>query len=270
MCSKCQALCKKGLEIPKLVLALRRVAVSNKAAPPAIYEVSESVERFGSPYRSLTRGRGSWIGGLAHRASPSSKLLYWAGCTVSFRAVEVARASVESLARLGLDFKLLADEPCCGEPLIELGLIEEARRAAAKAIRAVEEAGVERLVTSCPGCYYAFTRLYPEVLGLRLPGVEVLHMSQLLEGGLKGPLRLREPLALAYHDPCVLGRQLGVYEAPRSVLSSIEGVKLVELPMNRRESSCCGGGGGLWMTNYELASSIAYRKLVEEVAPLEV
>lgn len=270
LCSRCQSLCKKGLEIPRMVMALRRVAVERRAAPPAVYEVSGAIEKSGSPYRSLTRSKGSWIGEAGTRASPDSKLLYWAGCTASFRAAEVARASVEALSKLGLGFKLLADEPCCGEPLIELGLIEEARQAASRAARAIEEAGVERVVTSCSGCYYAFTRLYPEVLGVRLAGVEVLHMSQLLDRYIKAPLKLREGLALTYHDPCTLGRALGVYEEPRRVLSSIEGVKLVELPMNRREASCCGGGGGLWMLNYEVASKVAYRKLVEEVAPLGV
>ncbi|MCX8204804.1 MAG: (Fe-S)-binding protein [Candidatus Nezhaarchaeota archaeon] len=270
LCSKCQVLCKKGLEIPKLVLAIRRVAVASKQAPPTIYEVSEAIEKLDSPYRSLTRSKASWAAKLEAKASAGSKLLYWVGCTLSFRAVEVARASAEALSKLGLDFKLLMNEPCCGEPLIELGLVEEARRAAARAVRAIEKAEVERVVTSCSGCYYAFTKLYPEVLGLRLPSVEVLHLSQLLERSIKRPLKLREALALTYHDPCTLGRQLGVYEAPRSVLNSIEGVSLVELPMNRADVNCCGGGGGLWMLNYEAATKTAYRKLVREVLPLKV
>jgi Fe-S oxidoreductase len=49
---------------------------------------------------------------------------------------------------------------------------------------------------------------------------------------------------VTYHDPCYLGRHNGIYEAPRRVLRSIPGLKLVEMTHDKEDSSCCGGGGG--------------------------
>ncbi|MEM1538270.1 MAG: (Fe-S)-binding protein [Candidatus Nezhaarchaeales archaeon] len=269
-CYRCQVLCTEELEIPKLVLALRELALKSGMAPSQVYEALEAIRKFNSPYRSLTRTKTSWLK-QPFQLSTRVHLLYWVGCTPSIKARGIAEATLKALKGLNLEFKLLNDEPCCGEPLIRLGLIDEARLVALKTVKAVEEAGVEAIVTPCSGCYNAFIKLYPETLGVEFPSVKVMHVSQLLEQNLKGAgLRLNEPLTLTYHDPCSLGRHSGVYDAPRKALNSIDGVKLVEINPTRDYATCCGGGGGLWPLNYEMAMEIAYKKLVKEVLPLNV
>ncbi len=49
---------------------------------------------------------------------------------------------------------------------------------------------------------------------------------------------------ITYHDPCQLGRNGGVLEEPRFILSRLTS-DFVELTPNRAENWCCGGGGGL-------------------------
>src|SRR5262249_9553821 len=46
--------------------------------------------------------------------------------------------------------------------------------------------------------------------------------------------------AVAYHPSCHLLRELGVRDQPRTLLSSVNGIKLVEL---RDREECCGFGG---------------------------
>ncbi len=54
-----------------------------------------------------------------------------------------------------------------------------------------------------------------------------------------------------------MGRELGVYDAPRDILRSIPGVELVEMDPSREAAMCCGAGGGLKSFAPELAKRIA-------------
>jgi heterodisulfide reductase subunit D len=68
---------------------------------------------------------------------------------------------------------------------------------------------------------------------------------------------------VTYHDPCDLGRNGGVFDAPRQILRSIPGLTFVELTANRNQSICCGGGGNLEMADGSLSGRIAQNKIEE-------
>ena len=271
-CYRCRELCTEGLEIPKLVMALRELSLKNAVAPESVYSVSKAIKKFDSPYQSQTRTKETWINkklGDSHQSSDAD-LLYWAGCTPSIMAPNLANAAVDVLTKLDLDYKILNNELCCGEPLISLGLIDEARDIAVKVKKAIEEAQIKRLVTSCSGCYNAFTNLYPEILDVNFSGIEILHISQVLSKNMNKEFKLEKSMALTYHDPCSLGRHSKVYDAPRKVLESIEGLNFVEMEHTREFSRCCGGGGGVLSLDYKMAMKIANNMLTKEILPLGV
>ncbi len=268
LCYRCKELCTEGLEIPKLVSALRGLALEKNAAPREVHDVLNVIKNNNSPYKFTGKTKTSRIDPPL-QSSEDAKTLYWIGCTPSIRTPNIALATAEMLKRAGSGYKSLGEEPCCGEPLICLGFLEEAKGIAMKVKGAIEGAKVEQLIAPCSGCYNAFTRLYPEILDVEISGVEILHSSQFLVKNLSG-LRLEEPMTVTYHDPCTLGRHAGVYEEPRALLESIEGITLVEMDKNRQFSTCCGGGGGLPSLDPKTAMEIAYRKLEREVVPLEV
>jgi Fe-S oxidoreductase len=267
-CGRCHVLCNEGLEIPELIMALRVLALDEGLGPEVAKQVSEAIRETSSPYKSLTRTKSSWVDDTV-KVDPDSETLYWVGCTPSIMSQNIARATAKILDKIGGGFRLLDNEPCCGEPLITLGLVEEAKEVAGRVVEAIKASGAKRIVTSCSGCYNTFKNLYPKKLGMEIPGVEILHVSQLLEKIEGKDLKLKEPVRIVYHDPCSLGRHSGVYDPPRELLKSIEGVELVEMDPTRELSICCGGGGGLWSLNRQMAMEIASRKLEKSLRNVE-
>ena len=45
---------------------------------------------------------------------------------------------------------------------------------------------------------------------------------------------------VTYHDPCTLGRYSRIFDQPRRILNSIDGLEMVELADNREKALCCG------------------------------
>jgi Fe-S oxidoreductase len=94
--------------------------------------------------------------------------------------------------------------------------------------------------------------------------VPVVHFSEVaarevrrlgrLDGGLgDGPVR--------WHDPCQLGRGLGIYDAPRKVLSRALGRAPDEFERHHEDSRCAGAGGLLPITMPDVAREIAEQRL---------
>jgi Fe-S oxidoreductase len=172
-----------------------------------------------------------------------------------------------------MDFTTLGEkEGCCGYLLLAAGLWEKAEENAEQLIKKVEASGVDTLITSCSGCYYTFTKLFPNILNIDTP-FDVFHSSQYIRNLLRdGLLDLWNAgdKRVTYHDPCSLGRHSGVYEDPREVLEKIPGLHLAEMQLNRSRARCCGGGGGLWTVNNKVSLQTGIDRLKEDVEPLKV
>jgi Fe-S oxidoreductase len=86
---------------------------------------------------------------------------------------------------------------------------------------------------------------YPKLVGDF--NLEILHSSELAQRFLENnKLKINNKdfknKRITYHDPCHLGRHANLYDAPRAILSSIQGIEFIELKNNRENSICCGGG----------------------------
>jgi heterodisulfide reductase subunit D len=261
-----------GLEVNNAIVRARRELAEAGLEPRQAGLLADGILGEGNPMGMPAEDRTIWFEELAEEFPfRGDGVLYWAGCSTSYRLPGVVEATVRVLGEAGVGFGMLGtEEGCCGLILYLLGLWDKAGRNASKVSGMVQELGVERLVTGCAGCYYAFTRVYP-TLGVA-PAFEVLHTSQLMDElireGRLHPKGLNR--RVAWHDPCDLGRHCGVFEPPRRVLGSIPGLEPREPPLNRGHALCCGAGGGLLMYNEVLAEEVARSKVEEELCPLGV
>lgn len=95
---------------------------------------------------------------------------------------------------------------------------------------------------------------------------EVIHITELLNELIRdGKLRFNKlEEKITYHDPCRLGKHLGIYDAPREVLKSIPGIEMVEMESNRSGSLCCGTSA--WMNCGMDSKQIRSKRLAEAKA----
>jgi len=271
-CGLCFAQCFEDLELNEAILATRHQIAEKELAPKIFHETAKNIIEVGDPGAVSVERRLSWMKNLSSQPLPEkAEVLYWVGCMVADRTPKTAKAFFKILNHANVNFTMLKErEGCCGYVLLTTGLWNEAKKVANEVLSRIEKTRVKTLVTPCAGCYYTFTKLYPEILGVSLP-CEILHSSQFIENLIKnGKLELKSlNFSVSYHDPCSLGRHSGVFSAPRNILEAIPDLTLTEMPLNRQLARCCGGGGGLWSFNYQVSMNSAYQRL-KDLQPLKV
>ncbi|MFX1321408.1 MAG: (Fe-S)-binding protein [Promethearchaeota archaeon] len=272
-CGLCFAQCFPDLEFHEAILHLRHDMAEKSLVPQIFHRAANNIFENGDPSATPVTHRLTRIKNLSELYLPEkSDTLCWLGCTVATRTPKTAEAFINILNHVNVEFTMLGEqEGCCGYVLISSGLWEEATKVANEVIKRIEKTEAMTLITPCSGCYYTFTRLYPEILNLEMP-CEILHTSQYIEKLIREEKLKLKPLNLnvTYHDPCSLGRHCKVYEAPRNVLKAIPDLNLIEMPLNKEFARCCGGGGGLWTYNNQVSKELAYTRLKEDLIPTNV
>jgi Fe-S oxidoreductase len=257
-CGACVEECPVDIEHIDHIDGMRRHQVLIESAfPVEAAGMLRNLENKGDPWGMGENRRGDWITELDFevpvvdgKIGDEVEYLFWVGCAGALedRARKTTKAIATLLHQAGVRFAVLGPaETCTGDPARRIGNEFVFSMLAQQNIETLNEAGVKKVVASCPHCFNTISREYPQLGG----NYEVIHHTQLLarlvaDGTIKPVAPVREKLT--YHDPCFLGRHNKVFTPPRQILEAVPGIEAEEMHRCKDRGFCCGAGGArMWM-----------------------
>ncbi len=203
----------------------------------------------------------------------TEKVVYFAGCYANYFDPQIGVAFVEVMENNGIEV-LVAEQKCCGIPMMSNGDIEGAKKNFNEIVRFLSDMAVAGLdiITTCPSCNFMlkkeglpfFDSEEARFVASRVWDAPEYLVRLFREGRLN--TRFREtPLDVMYHNPCHLKVQ-GLRRESVALLELIPGIDVSKVV-----NSCCGMGGsyGMKAAHYDMSVKIA-RKLWKEIEDAEV
>jgi glycolate oxidase iron-sulfur subunit len=192
------------------------------------------------------------------KAEPKGTVALLSGCVQDRWYRHVNRATIRVLARNGWRVVVPRRQSCCGALAAHHGRLSIARRLAKRNVRAFAKA--DAVVSNAAGCGAHLTEI-GDLLGTdeaRAFSSKVRDVMELLaDTGVEPPSSGAGVERVAYHDACHALRAQHIREQPRSVLRTIPGLEIVEIPSG---DVCCGAAGLYNVLEPEMSSELRRRK----------
>ena len=234
----------KGRNIPQIALKFLRQSVPEINSPPIGIEVKYTVG-------------------------------YFTGCMTDFVFPELGKKIINFLTRNGIEVVIPRGQGCCGAPVfLGAGDFATGRKMADANVKAFKD--LDYIVTDCATCASAM-KDYPKFLANNDEkkkeyeefGAKIKDITEFLVDIVRLPAsayRVADEFkgkTVTWHEPCHLGRYLGVKEQPRKILKSLPDIRYVEMQDADR---CCGMAGTFSINFYDLSQKIAAKKVDDIVA----
>ena len=266
-CLNCNAVCPASIDVAGIVNGARQRLAEAGFLPQVFAPMLDSLKDQGNPLGELAENRTeTYPSGYENRAATveQADVLLYLGCTGSYQDLYIVPSMMELMDKVGVRYSVLGEkENCCGYVAHLVGAEDAFQECMEKNVATFSELNPQLIVTTCAGCHRTLRDLYREHSGF---DVEVLHaveyMDRLISDGslqFQGEFQMKA----IYHDPCDIGRHMGIYEPPRNVLRALPGLELMEFTLNRSLAKCCGGGGGLKGFDGELSAVLAENRVAE-------
>jgi L-lactate dehydrogenase complex protein LldE len=177
------------------------------------------------------------------------------------------KAVVEVLERLGHDVVFPTEQTCCGQMHLNAGYRQEGLHLAQRFRQVFSDYDV--IVSPSASCVGTVRDLYStsaRSLGddaladdLEEVGRRTYEFSEFLTDVLQvSDVGASFPHTVAYHPTCHSLRVLGLDEAPKKLLRSVQGLTLMPIA---EEDSCCGFGGMFALKNADTSVAMGKDKL---------
>jgi Fe-S oxidoreductase len=269
-CGACDSKCvivrsiNPDMALSDILRLLRYELVKRGLVPEGpIKTIYEDVKKNGD---LLGNGQAGKLRVPAEIEDDKADTVFVADCLHSESHVGAYETALALLRKMKKAVALYSDPGCCGSTLYDFGFWDQLPQLVGKKWERIKELGQKSLLFIDPHCQEFMVNKYAKILD-DFKGFRGQHFSELvLEAFNKGELKTKKgkKVKVSYHDPCFLGRGLGIYDAPRQVLARLDGVELVEMKRNREQSFCCGARGfGNYFENFSARTA---RERINEFA----
>jgi len=192
-CGACKEVCPGKIDIPELIMELRRRLVQEEGLPfiqKAIFAVVNNRRLFHSMMRTASLADRPFVKGRFIRHLPlfladltdgrslpaiapvpfrdrftrivqpkgKEKAAFFAGCLIDFAYPEMGEALVRILNKAGIEVVFPDAQTCCGAPARYSGAYEVAAQNAIDNIKALSLDGVTYVISACPTCTAALAK----------------------------------------------------------------------------------------------------------------
>ena len=199
-----------------------------------------------------------------------ARVAFFAGCVANVTFAELNDATIRVLIANGCEVFVPAKQLCCGALAEHAGIRDVARHLARQNLRSFALTEVDAIVTNATGCGstlkeydHLFSVDEPEYAQAAAFARKARDVTEFLAAiGLSSPLKplapTGSPLRVTYQDSCHLLHGQKIREAPRTLLRSVPGLELVDLPYSE---ICCGSAGVYNVTETEASLDLLAEKM---------
>ncbi len=186
-------------------------------------------------------------------------------CIVDQLFPNVGIAMADVLERLGYAVDFPEAQTCCGQPAFNTGYHAEARQVARHFLKVFAQS--EFIIVPSGSCTSMIAHHFEELFhkepamlaAARSLEGRVWEFSQfLLKVAKVEDVGARLEETVTYHDSCHALRDLGIRQAPRTLLAKVRGLELREMDA---AEECCGFGGTFSVKFAEVSGAMARTKI---------
>lgn len=172
---------------------------------------------------------------------------------------------VKVLEKAGCEVNYNPNQTCCGQPAFNAGFTADAKDVAAKFMRDFSQ-NMDYIVMPSASCAGFVKNYYPKLFtndtlhnAIKNMSNRVFEFSDFLTKVVKQvDFGASLNAKATYHDSCAGLRECKIKEGPRTLLSNVKGLELIEMAHNE---TCCGFGGTFAVKFEPISHAMAEQKI---------
>lgn len=204
------------------------------------------------------------------RREPLGRVALLSGCVMPLLHASTMRACVRVLTHNGFEVVVPREQVCCGALHIHSGRLEQGRALARRNIDAFLEAQPDAIIVASAGCgstmkEYAHLLKDDPLYAAKAQAFarKVRDIHEFLVSIPFTPPPTPMEITVTYQDPCHLAHAQRITQAPRRILQSIPGLRLVEM---HNSTLCCGAAGSYQILQWEMSQRLCADKIADAVS----